>query len=181
MSVTKGADGGERAEEGTVHAADGAAARPVDRAVSLLQDTTMHGLPRVLDKDSRIRATFWMLLTVSVTFFLAFFLRSRLEVFLERGTTTTDTSSMRPSLPFPAVTVCNANPLRASALVNTTREGRLNGVQSGLALSADEIWNYGFRLQDTFVLASFDYQLFALSDAPPYAAVTPIVVERHVR
>ena len=68
-----GSDGGKEASP-----------RAADEAMLLLRETTMHGLPRVLDKRSRRRRLIWLSLTVAVTFFLVFFLRSRLNEYFAR-------------------------------------------------------------------------------------------------
>ena len=83
-------------------------------------NTTAHGLGRVADAKSWPARIFWMSIFATALVYAAYQISASLQEFLEFPTKTEVTLENREKLIFPAVTVCNLNPLKLSNLINTS-------------------------------------------------------------
>ncbi|CAD5123861.1 DgyrCDS12167, partial [Dimorphilus gyrociliatus] len=82
----------------------------------LAEKTGMHGLPNVQRSSSHCRKFFWLFITVSGLGLLIWQIVMAVQQFYSYPTTTTEISQNTPSLQFPAVTICNLNPVRVHAI-----------------------------------------------------------------
>lgn len=83
-------------------------------------NTTAHGLGRVAAATSWPARIFWISIFATASIYAAYQISASLREFLDYPTKTEVTLENREKLIFPAVTVCNLNPLKLSNLINTS-------------------------------------------------------------
>ena len=72
-----------------------------------------------------VKRTFWGLMTVACMVFLVYHLTTSCILYLAHGTSVTVTIVTRRQLTFPAVTICNLNPVKKSAVSESSALSRL--------------------------------------------------------
>lgn len=140
-------------------------------------ETTIHGVQYIVNKDNIIYRLCWV--AICIGFLVVFIIQGSdiIDDFLQWPYSTKIDIVGRPSLTFPAVTVCNANMMRRSQLVDTRFEGliALDGGVSGA--DYDYSWWFssdfvnGFEQSASSVQrkkrsppASIDYDMFSWYD-----------------
>ncbi|KAL5007618.1 hypothetical protein ScPMuIL_016424, partial [Solemya velum] len=104
-----------------------------ERLVHLADTTSLHGIPRVVSYTRWYRKLIWLLLVLTVVCYLIVQLNELYQVFMRSPIKTSVSMEYQPAMSFPAVTLCNVNPIRKSkneeyrtALLNNTDESYLN-------------------------------------------------------
>lgn len=85
-----------------------------------IKSTPTHGVVHIFTGKSKIRQVFWLLIVVGAGAFCLFNIIDRIEFLISQPTLTAFSLIRRESLTFPAITVCNLNPIRLSYLQNLT-------------------------------------------------------------
>ena len=81
-----------------------------------IESTTAHGVVRIFIGKSIIRRLFWLIVVLTAASGCLYNIGDRIRFLISDPTSTTISISRRPTLTFPAVTVCNLNTLRAGGL-----------------------------------------------------------------
>ena len=83
-------------------------------------NTTAHGIGKVAEAMSWPARTFWMLIFASAFVCSIYEITCSFQKYLKHPTQTEVSLVAREKLIFPALTVCNLNPLKLSNLINTS-------------------------------------------------------------
>ena len=79
-----------------------------------LDDTTVHGIVHVLKEKSIIKRVIWGLIFFAAASYCLYNIGERASHFASKPSSTTLSVSAQDSVPFPAVTICNLNPIKKS-------------------------------------------------------------------
>lgn len=74
--------------------------------------STLHGLPRILQERGVIKRVVWLILTIAATAWWIYHSYLLVNEYFNYETNTKLSIAEGKELSFPAVTICNANPLR---------------------------------------------------------------------
>lgn len=85
-----------------------------------IKSTPTHGVVHVFTGKSIIRRVFWLLIVVGAGSFCLYNIIDRIQFLISEPTFTTSSLIRKETLTFPAVTVCNLNPIRLSYLQTLT-------------------------------------------------------------
>ena len=80
------------------------------------ESTTCHGIRNVFGSGSKLRRFVWLVCVLCCALYFAWYCKSLLESYLNKETITRVTINYQDSVMFPAVTICNFNPIRLSYL-----------------------------------------------------------------
>ncbi|KAL5007612.1 hypothetical protein ScPMuIL_016418 [Solemya velum] len=123
-----------------------------ERLVHLADTTSLHGIPRVVSSTRWYRKLIWLLLVLTVVCYLLVQLNELYQVFMKNPIKTSIRMKYQPAMSFPAVTLCNVNPIRKSkikdfenALSNYTGESYLAEVWNGTVDLGDDYYDDDFE------------------------------------
>lgn len=83
-------------------------------------NTTAHGIGKVAEAMSWPARMFWMLIFTTAFICSVYEITHSFQEYMKHPTQTEVSLATREKLIFPAVTVCNLNPLKLSNLINTS-------------------------------------------------------------
>ncbi|CAD5123493.1 DgyrCDS11836 [Dimorphilus gyrociliatus] len=98
----------------------------------MIERTGMHGLPNVYRSSGLLKKMFWLITTLFAFVFLIWQVTKAIMFYYSYPTTTKFQLHSSPSLPFPAVSFCNLNPIRSELIENAgpSLKGLLKGKES---------------------------------------------------
>ncbi|XP_077989728.1 degenerin-like protein asic-2 [Glandiceps talaboti] len=88
----------------------------VERSKRFAEETSTHGVARVASAHSKLGRLFWTIVVIGAFVGLVIIIQMLMANFLRFPTNTISTIVSRNSDIFPAVTICNTNPVRTSKL-----------------------------------------------------------------
>lgn len=92
---------------------------------SWLSNTTIHGIVHVFTSKSPLRRIFWAVIFLSAAGGCLYNVVERFATYLDRPTSTTLSFKVNDGVRFPAITVCNLNPVSRSYLERVDRDDAL--------------------------------------------------------
>ena len=92
----------------------------LDQVRNFCADTTAHGLARIVAAKSWPARLFWIAIFISASIFSVIQIYRSVGAYFSFPTKTTVSLVNKEQLMFPAVTVCNINPFKQSAVRNTS-------------------------------------------------------------
>ncbi|CAH1773414.1 unnamed protein product [Owenia fusiformis] len=94
--------------------------RPMGLMRGLAENTSAHGITEIYYSKGFFKITCWVLLTLAAIAVMILHMTTLFIDFYSYETTMSISVQNKRSLPFPAVTICNVNPIRASRLSQST-------------------------------------------------------------
>ncbi|KAL5007157.1 hypothetical protein ScPMuIL_015963 [Solemya velum] len=120
-----------------------------ERLAHLADTTTLHGVPRIVSSTRWYRKLIWLILVLTVVCYLIVQLTDLYKVFMKNPIKTSIRMKYQPTMSFPAVTLCNVNPIRKSklkdfenALSNYTGESYPAEIYNGTMDHGDDYYDY---------------------------------------
>eukprot|EP00300_Choanocystis_sp_HF-7_P016244 c19350_g1_i2.p1 GENE.c19350_g1_i2~~c19350_g1_i2.p1 ORF type:complete len:522 (+),score=84.89 c19350_g1_i2:42-1568(+) len=95
-------------------------------AQQLVEGTTIHGIPRIIDavkNKDRFFTIYWLVLFLLALVLFLLLVSSRIKFFLSNPKVTSTDVSFEIQMPFPAVTICNNSPLDSLRMQTWAEQG----------------------------------------------------------
>nr|XP_006813343.1 PREDICTED: degenerin mec-10-like [Saccoglossus kowalevskii] len=83
-----------------------------------MSNTTAHGVPRIESSTNLLRRLYWVVVFLGGVSLFLWQCSTIISKFYDRETTVNIDMKFKPMLSFPAVTICNLNPVKVSALLH---------------------------------------------------------------
>ncbi|KAL5007619.1 hypothetical protein ScPMuIL_016425 [Solemya velum] len=99
------------------------------------ENTTLHGIPRIISSDRWYRKLIWCLIFIAVLCYLGYQLWGLWTVFTNNQIKTAIHVNQPSVLKFPAITVCNANPIRKSKISTPSRPSSSQVAKGGTSVT----------------------------------------------
>ncbi|XP_041479782.1 acid-sensing ion channel 2-like [Lytechinus variegatus] len=104
-----------------------------------LGNTTLHGIKYIYKKEySYIRRLSWVCVMLASYIALLLTAKEHVTTYNSRMTKQEFSTTRRSSICFPAVTICNSNPIKSSIAENSTHNGTANVISSTFSGSIDK-------------------------------------------
>ena len=100
-----------------------------------IESTTAHGVVRIFTGKSKIRRLFWLIIVLTAAGGCLYNISDRIQFLISYPTSTTISVTRKPTLTFPAVTLCNLNNFRIGSL---EERNLTNLIQSATFLVTEE-------------------------------------------